>query len=560
MRDTPSPATATSRLPLALGLMVATMGLVQFSAALFPAEAHYLQRIEPWTPFNIHFGSRALLLITGISLLALGRGIARRKQAAWWLAVSALATAPLLQLGLDFDWPDALSSAVPLALLAAARRHFTARSDAGSLRWAGWLSVVSIVALLSFGWIVLDNFHIHLEGPDDALTRFQAVAELILLQSSDTIVARTPEAQTALYAISFAGAGTILLLILVALRPVMRPPRPTVRQIERALRIVQTHGSDPLAEFALADDKMHFFTSDGRTLIAYALWRNLALTLADPVGPPEERTAAIREFVAFCTRQDWEPVFYEIRADSLAAYRAAGFTAFKIGECATLDLPNFALTGTKFQDLRTARSRAAREGLSIRWLPAGEVLDEALARELREISDGWLARKKGGEMAFDMGAFSEEEVMERGAVLAVRPDGRVEAFATWLPYLGGAGRCIDLMRARPEVPSVMDFVIVESILAFQAQGLREASLANSPLANTDAPTTQDSRHDRAVRYIYENFNRLYGYKRLFHFKKKYGPRWNGRYLAYRHHSELPLIACAMVAVHSDSGLLRMLRS
>lgn len=547
------------RVPFALGLLVALAGAAQIGVALFPHDARYLRGIEPWTPFHIHVGSRALLLIVGLSLISLGRGIGRRKRAAWWLAVGLLATGPLLHLGLDFDWRGALGSLLPLGLLVWARRHFQARSDAGSLRLAVGLAAGGVAALLAFGWVVLQNFRGDLIGPPDDTARLQAVAELVLLQSTDTLLARTVEAQTALYGISFAGGGIILLVVTAAMRPVLRPPRPTARGIERARRIVRAHGRDPLDEFALADDKLHFFTRDGRSLVSYALWRNFALTLADPVGPLDKRAEAMREFVAFCAKQDWEPVFYEIGPDSLEFYRAEGFTTFKIGECATIPLPGMALAGRKFQELRTARSRAAREGVSLRRLAPGEPLDPALARELREVSDGWLARKKGGEMAFDMGAFSEEEIEERGAVLAVRENGRVEAFATWLPYAGGRGRCVDLMRSRPEIPSVMDFVIVESLLGFQAEGLEEASLANAPLANT-APPTGDTRHDKAVRYLYENFNRVYGYKSLFHFKKKYEPRWTGRHLAYRRPADLPLIACALVAVHSPGGLWRMLRS
>jgi len=163
-------------------------------------------------------------------------------------------------------------------------------------------------------------------------------------------------------------------------------------------------------------------------------------------------------------------------------------------------------------------------------------------------------------MTFDLGAYSDEEIIARGAALAMRADGRVEAFATWLPYRSGTGRCLDLMRARPEVPGAMDFVIVESLLAFQAQGLAAASLANAPLANIHPASVSDSRHERAVRYVYENFNRVYGYKNLFHFKNKYLPRWTGRHLAYRHRADLPFIACAIVAIHSPGGLWRMLRS
>ena len=546
--------------PPALGAMVILIGLAQLCVALFPGEAGYLRRVEPWTPFHIHFGSRVLLLVTGLSLTFLGRAIRRRKKAAWWLAVGALAAGPVLHLGLDFSWRGALASALPLALLLRARRHFVARSDAGSLRRAGWLAAGAAVALLGFGWVVLERFRIDLAGRHDLLARLQVLAELVFLQSSDTLVARTAEAQTALYAISAAGAALILLVVIFALRPVVHPPPPDALEIERVRRLLQTHGRDPLDEFALASDKRHFFTASGRGLVSFALWRNFALTLADPVGPPEERAQAIREFTAFCTEQDWEPVFYEIGEGSVAACGEAGFTVFKIGECATIPLAGFALTGKKFQDLRTARSRAAREGVSIRWLPAGQPPPPEIARELREVSDGWLARKKGGEMAFDMGAYSEAEITARGAVLAVRDNGRVEAFATWLPYAGGTGRCIDLMRARPEIPGVMDFVIVESLLRFQAEGLSEASLANAPLANVRPPDEGDSRHDKAVRYIYENFNRLYGYKHLFQFKKKYAPVWSGRYLAYRHRRELPLVACAMAAVHIRGGLRALIFS
>lgn len=550
----------TSWIPLALGLMVVLMGLLQLSVAIFPSEARYLQQIEPWTPFHVHFGSRALLLLVGIGLVALGRGLARRKKAAWWLAVVLLGLGPWLHLGLDFNWQGAVGCLVPLVLLLAAHHHFRARSDAGSLRLAIGLTLGGVIALFAFGWVVLMNFGDELAGPPGDSARLQAIAELVLLQSTDTLVPTTSEAQTAFYAISFAGAGIALLVIFSALRPVLRPARPTVREIERARKIVQSHGGDPLVEFAIADDKRLFFSSDGSSLVSYALWRNFALTLADPIGPLEKRQQAVREFIRFCEEQDWEPVFYQIAEKTLENYHTEGFILFKIGECATIDLREFSLSGRKFQDLRTVRNRASREGLQVRWLRAGELLEPALAQQLREVSDIWLQRKKGQEMAFDIGAFSEVEIEDRGAVLAMREDGRVEAFATWLPYAGGQGRCLDLMRSRPEMPGVMDLVIVESLLGFQAQGVVEASLANAPLANV-GPETGDKGHDKAVRYIYENFNRLYGYKTLFNFKSKYHPQWSGRYLAYRRLHDLPLIACAMVGIHSPGrGLWRLLHS
>ncbi len=80
---------------------------------------------------------------------------------------------------------------------------------------------------------------------------------------------------------------------------------------------------------------------------------------------------------------------------------------------------------------------------------------------------------------------------------------------------------------------------------------------NAPLANTAEP---ENTHDRAMRYIYKNFNRLYGYKSLFEFKKKYQPQWRGSYLAYRSTAKLPWIGYAMVSIHVPGGVLKLLRS
>ena len=84
---------------------------------------------------------------------------------------------------------------------------------------------------------------------------------------------------------------------------------------------------------------------------------------------------------------------------------------------------------------------------------------------------------------------------------------------------------------------------------------KEASLANAPLANVGTPR---GPLDRGVALLFENLNRFYGYKNLFQFKKKFAPRWEGRYLVYPRGSELPRIAVAMALVHGSGGLLHLL--
>lgn len=540
-----------------VAVAVGLSGLLHLTVALHPQSHWVTDQLEDWTPFHIAMASQGLLLMSALGQLALGRGLWRRKRAAWWGTLVVLTVTPLLHVGRNLDWRHGLVSLVPLVLLLTQKRHFIAKSDRGSLRWAWIIGLPAFAALAVFAFFVVQRFAVSAEGDHTFAGLAKASLELIFLQSTDTLHVTTAQAQTAFLSVSFAGAVFGLLLIALILKPALPEEPPSSAEHQRVRRIIDEHGGNPFDEFALADDKHFFFCSTNRSVVVFALWRNYALTLGDPIGPADEKARAVAEFVNHCELQDWEPVLYEIGAAHSHLYEQLGFKIRKIGEQARLPLVGYAFKGTKFQDLRTACNRASREGYSFRWYPADGPVDKAIEAGLRATSDAWLRAKHGREMAFDMGSFDIEEIRLNGAAVALSVDGRVEAFATWLPYKKGRGRCIDLMRHRSKMPGLMDFVIAESIKTFQARGLEEACLANAPLANTEPP---ENPHDHAMRYIYKNFNRLYGYKSLFEFKKKYQPEWHGSYIAYRSTAKLPWIGCAMVGIHVPGGLLKLLRS
>jgi lysylphosphatidylglycerol synthetase-like protein (DUF2156 family) len=106
----------------------------------------------------------------------------------------------------------------------------------------------------------------------------------------------------------------------------------------------------------------------------------------------------------------------------------------------------------------------------------------------------------------------------------------------------------------------MDFLIVESIDRFRDAGVEEVSLGNAPLANAEENPLLYGREEKAVKFLFERFNRFYGYKSLFEFKKKYQPDWQGRYLGFRPKVNLLLAAIALVRVHLPRGVLRILWS
>jgi phosphatidylglycerol lysyltransferase len=538
-------------------LLLLVNALVNLLTALLPRQHGFLFWTEHLLPVEITESARGLLFLSGILLLALTHGIARHKHMAWVLTETVLALSIALHLGREFDWDRALLCGILFTMLWTRRARFVAQSDQPSVRWGLLMLAPLLLGTLAFGWVSLGHLSHSLRGPTDPLTRLQTVAELVFLQDTDTLAPASYHAQIVFNTISAGGLAAGAVAVGLFLRPVFRRRGPAPTERERASALVQGHADDAVQPFALLPDKHYFFHGEG--MVSYALWRNIPVVLGDPVAAPETAPEVIREFASFCRVQDWTPVFYNCTERNLGVFRELGWKSMRISEDAALDLRTFELKGKKFQNLRTALNKAEREGTTFEF-HQGADLDKTTGARLREISQNWLETRNGQEMGFDLGHFDLEQFREHGVTLARGAEGKILGFTSWLPYAGGAGRVLDLMRAPEEVHGIMDYLITKSLLHFQAQGVQSASLGNAPLASLAELTPESPLPDKVRHYLYENFNHYYGFKSLFAFKLKFQPTWTPRYLVYPADPVLPLAALALIRVHLPEGLWRYLRS
>lgn len=551
-----------------LVLAVLVMGLIDLLESVLTKPPLVLAWMEQWVPLGIVEQSRLLLFLSGLALISLARGLSRRKRVGWWLTVVMLAASAVLHLSRAFDWHHAAAAVILLVPLLRWRGEFIARSDASSLRWALRLAVATAAGLFVYGMIGLRQFSERGEfgqtlGWKDCAAG--SVKALVLLKSElDEDGSRAARA----FLRHLRGGSLMggLLVLGLVLRPVLqgRHPKGTPEELERVKSLIDQFGEDPMNSFALLPDKRFFFSEDGKGVVAYSLWRNFAVTLADPICEPERLGDMIHSFSRFCRRQDWIPVFYCLHVRNRPLYDEHGLITFKVGEDARLMMDDFSLQGGKFQNLRTAGNRARKENLTFTWYDARPTPDHGIEAQMKVISDGWLQAKHGGEMTFDLGHFNLDEIRTNGAGVVRNAEGRVEAFATWRDYSKGTGRALDLMRGTPEARNggLMDFLILESIEHFRRQGgCVEISLGNAPLADVrNESDGEPNRQERATRFLFENFDRFYGYKSLFSFKRKYHPEWQGRYLAYPPGVALPMIGLAIAGVHLPSGFRALLKS
>jgi lysylphosphatidylglycerol synthetase-like protein (DUF2156 family) len=535
--------------PFAVGLM----GLLNLLSAIVPRPPESVVMLERWLPLEVMQRSRPVMLFAGLALLQVTRNLGRRKALAWWIASLALSVSLLSHLGRAFDLHHSLVAALLLAYLLIFRRRFHARSDPSSLQKALLMAPVLGVSVLVYGYVGLRTMQSDFAWDPGASPLSEAFNSGILILD--------PHADpTTRHAARFLGSLQIagwlarlyllaLLLRAVVLRDRLEAPGADVERLFRA------HGRRSLAAFAVQPDKHHLLVAEGRGLVAYAVRRSVALACGDPLCSPEGLEESAHAFLEHCRRNGWTPCVYEAAEDNLPVYHRLGMRSLKVAEEAVIDLPSFSLAGGKRAALRALTHKVTRAGLTTRPYRRGSEPDLAIDEQLEEISEEWLAEKRLGEMGFTLGRFSLETLDDARVFLCLSAE-RVEAFCTWLPYREGRAAVVDLMRKRQgAVSGTMDLLLAESLLALKDQGLEEASLANAPLANVGEPR---SPLDRGVAMLFENLNAFYGYKNLFQFKKKFAPRWEGRYLVYPRGSELPRIAVAMTLVHGSGGLLQLL--
>ncbi len=513
-----------------------------------------LSHFAEWLPLEVHPGSRALLVLSGLILFGLGRGLGRGKRRAWQLALAVASTSLLLHLlrnrHLIFILP-------PLALmlyLLLARRFFIAGSDPASVRQSLVLAPWLFLAILTYG--TLGQYHLRLRiDPPFRFSRGVHVTLLAAMGANDLgVTPRTPRAREFLGSIAWLSIGSCVILVWLLLRPVI------LRQIDPALPaardLVREYGDESLAAFAVEPDKYHFLAAGGRATVAYRVVSGVAIAAGDPIGPPEVIEAAIDEFLSYCRRHDWTVCFYEVCSRHLDLYRRRSMRALKIAEEAVIPLETFSLRGTKLQKVRQSINKIEREHPRLKVEFCDGMPPEETQDQLQWISEEWLTRKGISELGFTMGRYDPAALASQKLAIAAE-DGRVVAFVSWRPF-GGKGLALDLMRYAPNAPKfVMDFLIAQSLLEFQKQGYKLASLANAPLANV-SPEDQFSMLDRGVRLIFENVRGIYEYKSLFQFKKKFNPLWEGRYLVFPSLDALPRIGVAMLRVHRQPPLPRTL--
>ena len=315
---------------------------------------------------------------------------------------------------------------------------------------------------------------------------------------------------------------------------------------DQALALLAEHGGGTLSWMSTWAGVRYFTGSDG--YLAYRRHAGVAIVLGEPVGAPRWLARAADEFAEFCATRGMVPCWFSVGEQTAAALADAGWRRVQVAEDTLIDLAGLEFRGKAWQDVRTARNRAAKDGIEFRMVTLADAAPE-IQRQVRAVSTSWLRDKRMPELGFTLGGVHEAMDPNVRVGIAVDAEGTVQGVTSWLPVMGADGRprgwTLDMMRRRDGgFRPVVEFLIAEACLLFQAEGAEVVSLSGAPLARTGTGVL--SRLLDVVGRIMEPW---YGFRSLHGFKAKFQPRYESLYLVYRHPTDLPRIGAGILRAY-----------
>ncbi len=500
-------------LPQVFAFLALISGAVLLFSAVTPAVEARLAWLEDLIPLSVLEASHFVSSLLGMSLLFLARGLQRRLDAAWLLAVLFLGAGITASLLKGADYEEAIILTVLLAGLLPSRREFYRRASLLNESFTpGWVATI-LVVMVCAAWLGIFSYR-HVEYSRALWWDFSFGDEGSAPRSLRALVG-------ALGVVLFFGIAKLL-------RPArFEPTRPGLEDLRQAQAIAAAFPRS-YAHLALLGDKALLFNENHDAFLMYGVAGRAWVAMGDPVAADEEdRRELAWEFRELCERHGGWPVFYQIHPDHLGLYVELGLTLVKFGEEARVRLAEFSLDGKARKALRNTVNRLERDGYRF------EVVDVAgvpeLLPRLRPISDAWLGGKNVREKGFSLGLFSLD-YLRTGPVAVVQRDAAVVAFAN-LWQGGRVELSVDLMRYPPDSPNgLMDYLFVRIMLWGRDQGFEWFNLGMAPLAGLQnrgfAPLW-----NRFGAMVFGGGEAFYNFRGLHQYKDKFDPRWEARYLA-----------------------------
>ena len=281
-----------------------------------------------------------------------------------------------------------------------------------------------------------------------------------------------------------------------------------------------------------------FWSLDRRGVVTFVRRGRYLNISGGLISPADQKLSLLMQLVGYAIANRLVLSFYNIPEDELPLFRNFEFQITKWGEEALVDLTSELWQGRAFEWVRRQVNFCHRHELVCSECDLDELSADARATviaELREVSAAPLALKpQAAEMTFLEGSFDPSQ-MNRKRLFIARADGgagRIEGLLVANPCQNGSAWVFELYRYRPDaVRGTVAFLMHQAIQRMQFENVTHVSLCLIPGLGCETPLPGDSSMVRRALVIASKyFDFLFNTAGTHHFKSRFRPRYENRYL------------------------------
>lgn len=330
---------------------------------------------------------------------------------------------------------------------------------------------------------------------------------------------------------------------------------------EHLLRLQKLYGYNAHSLVGISESAKKWFDFKTQSGLTFTEHGKIRLVAGEMLGAEENLQLAVSRFVEQA-RADKKLVAFLPTTERFArAVAPLGFEAVKIGASPYFDLRTWNPRGNKAKKMRAGVNQARRADVSVEQIFQRNL---AFCQEVFDLCESWSNTRRATikfGWLFELEPFQHAEYKKFFA--ARNSEGKLVGLLAASPIPARSGWYLeDVLRYENSPNGTTDLLVYEALKILAGEGAKLATLGTSPLARDGADSLLDGKHalsKKILNFSGENFESIYNFKGLRHFKGKFVPDWwESEYaLVPKGFLVAPRVANALAHAVLPDGLLRL---
>jgi lysyl-tRNA synthetase class 2 len=534
--------------PLWIGRATFLVGLFDILANVSRRIRNPIHKLDHILPVFLNASALATAIFTGLILMILASGLARRKHRAWTLTLIILTVNLATEIFRSSHHPlQIFLSVILIIILGFFRKSFYAKSDPSTksqpLIGFGLAVIVLFVASLL---LLKYRSHDEIVGSPSYASIFLFIIEGFVGVAGPVHFASERASDLSAFTLGTFGVFIVLVPMWLYFRRIKPIPKMSDADMDQ-VRLLIKHDleQDSLGYFATRRDKSVVWSANRKAGIAYRVQGGVMLASGDPFGEYSLWPDAIKEFIAIAEEHAWTPAVMGCSDHGGEVWvEHAGMIAVDIGDEAIIQVNDFTLEGRPMANVRQMVNRIRRKGytsLTLKWSD----VDPQTQAELRKLAHEW--RYGVAERGFSMSMDRFGEVGDPDTYITIaRLNGEIKGLQYYVPWTTDGLSLDRMQRQRGTDAGINELMIVDTVEYAGANNLKHVSLNFAAFRSLFERADKISAGPitRGRRNVLRFFSNFFQVESLYRFNAKFQPEWETRYVLYPRATDLPKVAWA----------------